>query len=497
MKKQFYTIGSVVILLLAAFIFVLLPAMVGNGRSYTKLSFGSYNGKDVSYAPDTDFTRAASQYEQLAKWQAEYQGLEYQPNYFDIFESAFESTVTKMAYTDAVEKSGWKPSEQAVDRIVVTQRDFIDEATGAFSQRLYSQASDEKKRTIRKEIESSLIASRYYEDVFGGESTLKDTPLYGLKASADEISFLRSIGSKERTFDMVAFDMSQYPAEQAAAYGAEHKELFASYNLSVITTADKANAEKALERVTKESLAFGDAVAEYSSKNYSGDDGKLRNKYFYQLKTIITDEADLKKVTDLTEGQTSGVIAVSAGYAVFHADGNAVQPDFADETIIKTVTDYIKSNEYGRIEDYYTKLAQDFSAEAALSGFDAACEVQSLQKIEVPAFPLNYSNVSIANAVPSIKELAGAGMNENFLTKAFSLTQDQLSEPIVLGNYVLVLKMTGESDHTDSDDIVQKTYPGRLRQYDQQASQRKLLTGPKVKNNVYQAVIQFLTGGSN
>ena len=55
MKRGFYTIGSLIILLIAAFIFVLVPIFSG-GRTGTRLPpFGSYDGTEIRYEQSSDY----------------------------------------------------------------------------------------------------------------------------------------------------------------------------------------------------------------------------------------------------------------------------------------------------------------------------------------------------------------------------------------------------------------------------------------------------------
>ena len=49
MKKGFYSIGSIIILLLAAVIFVLVPAMSERGSGKQLPDYGSFNGRHIRY----------------------------------------------------------------------------------------------------------------------------------------------------------------------------------------------------------------------------------------------------------------------------------------------------------------------------------------------------------------------------------------------------------------------------------------------------------------
>lgn len=479
MKRHFYTIGSVIVLLIAAFVFVLLPAMVGGSRGTKLPPFGKYNGKEIKYEQGTDFANAVAQYSDMVK----NQGREIDnSSYFYIFNYAFNATVTKMAYTDAVTASGWKVPSKAIDREMLPY--FTDE-NGKYSPRLFNQASEENKTTLHNTIKDQLLTSRYFEDTFGSNDMVGKNKLYGMKNSEKEIEFLRSIGSKQRSFDLAAFDMSKYPESESVAYGQAHSDLFVKYDMSVISCTDESEAKKVISRLDKKEITFKDAVTEYSKKSYSGDDGKLNNNYKYQLKTIISNEKDLAAVTGMKKGEKSGAVKTSLGYAVFQADGDAVQPDFTNTAMIQTVYSYLKSNEMGHIEDYYSNIAKDFAAEAAKSNFDSACKKFNITKVSVPAFPLNFGGVSVAGTISGdVKELSGALSNENFLKTAFTLKQDEISAPVVLNQNVLVLKMTAETEGGTDQATAVQTFPAEITGYDQNAAQTALFASPKLTNNV-------------
>ena len=61
MKKSFYSIGSIIILLFAALIFVLIPAVSGAGDAVRYPDYGSYNGRPVRFEENSDFYNAVSE----------------------------------------------------------------------------------------------------------------------------------------------------------------------------------------------------------------------------------------------------------------------------------------------------------------------------------------------------------------------------------------------------------------------------------------------------
>ena len=480
MKKHFYTIGSIIILLFSAVIFIVLPAMVGGAKAQKLPPFGSYDGKQITYEPGTIFSNTVTNYAEALKWQ----GQDITENtYFYIFNYAFNSTVVRMAYDSAVEKSGWVVPESAVNRNLI--KHFYDE-NGNYSSKLYKQTSDETKRELIKQTKETLKTTRFLEDTFGEGDQFAGKPLYGLKASSKEIPFICDMAAKTRSFDAAAFSTDNYPQDKILAYANEHKDYFVKYDLSVITVSDESTAKTVLDRLNKNEIVFADAVTEYSTKNYTNDSGKINNNLNYQVKNIISDADSFNAVCALKSGETSGIVKTGSGYSIFKADSNAVQPDFSDASTVNNVKSYLNTYEKGLIEDYFISVAKDFSAQALQSGFAKACTKAGIEKLEVPAMSLNYGNLSIlgTSSVESSSPLASINSDENVLKAAFALKQNEISEPLVLGRNVIVLQMKEELSNGSDIETAKQTFPAELNNYDQESAESALFNSPKVVNNV-------------
>ena len=482
MKRTFYTIGSLIILLICAFVFVLLPAMVGKGGNSNLPAFGKYNGKEIRYEQDSDFANFVQQYGQY------YQSMGMQidsSNYYYIFNYAFNSTVSKMLYTDEVNKSGWKPSVEEVNR---TMRPYFNDESGNYSAKLYKQTPESSITKIRSEIEASLVTQRYTNDMFGSDSeSLGGTALYGLKESDAELDFLVNYGKEKRGFDMVAFEKGNYPEEKLAEFGKENNSKFIKYDMSVISVESESEAKKIVKRLNAEEISFDDAVAEYSTKDISTTEGKLISSYSYQLENIFEDGGDFATVTALSNGQISAPVKTTSGYAIFRADSASTAPDFDTEESLSMVQSYLNTYESSVIENYYIAKAKDLIADASLRGFDAACEAAGVEKVSVEPFPLNFGNVSVTDTMnTSIQGLSYANENENFLTTAFSLKLNEYSEPIVLGTYVIVLQYVQNETVDTYDDAVLS----ELENYDQTAASAAIMSSPKLENNFMEVYFQ-------
>ena len=500
MKRSVYTIGSLIILLIAAAVFVLVPIFAA-GRGGKRLPpFGKYAGTEIRYEQGSVLADA------VANMVNEYQryGSELSSDMYSmIFDSAFSRTVTRLAAEKAVIKSGYRVPTGAVNR---TMRSYFLDENGNYSQKIYRRSDPERVRELRKNRENELIfarymqdlfgntesISRYIEELFGSAETIGSFRPYGLKASKDEIAFIRSMNENRRAFHLAAFNMNDYPDEEKAAYGAANAAKFVKYDLSVITCEDKAKAAALLKRLSNSEITFADAVGAYSQKAYSDETGKLRNNYGYQIEKILSDPAELSKITGLETDGTSGVIQTSIGFSIFHTDSVAVQPDFEDEDVVKAVYNYLISYEFGKIEDYYMQKAKDFAAVAKADSFAAACAQFGLTDTEVPAFPVNYGNLSVLTRLDTgIPGLYTASTDEKFLKTAFSLKLGEVSEPLVMAKNIVVIQYTTVPPAED-EPAPDEALSAEFENYDARSAQAALMASPKLENNVQEVFNKYM-----
>ena len=475
-KGVMYTAGSIIILIICLIAFV-LPTTLGKAANQKPLEFGSYNGRKITYEQGSDFADFVSQYAEMYRSQ----GIQIDSSQqYYLFQYAFNSTVMKYAYEDAVKKSGWKVPKEAVNRKL---RPYFYDENGKFSSKLYKQVDPSSVEKLRQNIEGNLYTSRFNDDIFGSSSEfLGIDNLYGVKIADPELKFFQNYGTEKRGFNMVAYKKADYPEAEKMKYAENNKAKFINYDMLIITVDEKSLAEKVAKRIGKEEITFEDAVAEYSENNYSNTEGKLSSTYQYQLENILNDKADLAKLTDLAVGAVSPVIQTTSGYSIFKANAAPVQPDFENEEMKSRVSNYLTSYESGLIEDYYIAQANMFKSEAKASSFDDACAKLGVEKTEIAPFPLNFGNTSVTGTVDtSVAGLRGADTNENFLKEAFSLKLNDYSEPLVMSDYVIVIQYTTSENAEISDDD-KPTIINTIVNSDNSSAQRALMDSPKLDN---------------
>ena len=362
-KKDSSKIGAVIILVISALVFLPFGASAVFQSIFNKQkasSYGSYNGKNITYEPGTKFFITVSNLAQS------YQAGGYkvdENSYYRIMREAFYQTVINMAFTDSVKKSGYAVPKEAVNRAVIER--FTDPSTGKFSQKAYNQTSAVELEKLRKDIEESLVYRRYFYDLFGtdNEVSFNGTALYGLKRSGAEKKFLASMGAEKHSFDAVAFSTANFPKEEAVKFGKENAEKFIKYDLSVITVDDEQEAKALLKQINGNEITFADAASEKSQKYYSDAEGKNAGAYRYQIENMLDNVDSLAELEKLQKDEISAIIKTKRGYSIFKCDGSVVAADFEDSAVQDAVLGYINSNEKSYIENYFLEIAENFVSE--------------------------------------------------------------------------------------------------------------------------------------
>lgn len=476
MKKTMLFVGSVIVLIISAITFVFIPAMAQEAVQ-EKLVFGKYGNKKIEYKLGSEFSNAVANYTEMYRSQ----GIELQEtdNYY-IYNYAFVSAVQAVAYADAVKKSGWTPAPQAVARQMFP---YFSDENGNYSSTIFNSYSDDDKNRLKMDLSKGLIWNRYSEDLLGSQSTYAGNKLFGLKTSDTETDFVAKAASTKRSIELAVFEKSAYPVSAVKTFGKENSDKFTKYNLSVITVKDKSKAKSILNQIKKEEITFADAVGEYSDKAYSSADGLLNANLGYQVSNIITKADEADKIFALTADEVSDVIETSAGFSIFRANLAKEEPNFSNEETLTAVRSYIQDYEATLIEDHFIAEAKKIADAGANASFEREADRVNAEYISIPSFSLNYDNSSILGTLPTeLTDIAGTS-NENFLRTAFSTKKGEISQPIVVADRVMILKVTGEESEEPTEEQ-KASIITQVATMDSNTSQTTLLSSSKVQNNV-------------
>lgn len=484
-KKILINVGSILILVLAAISFIFIPAMVQSAGNEIP-PFGYYDKKPIEYKQGSYFTNLVQMYSDQVG------SANVQNAYFDIFNSAFTGSVLNIAFSSAVEKSGYVVPAPQVDRAMLP---YFYDTNGVYSPKIFNDTPDSTKIELRNAMEDNLIFQRYTEDVFGSQTEKLGTyTMYGLKSPSAEKNFVSMMDTNKRGFSLASFSLLDYPDTEVAKWGESNKDLFTRYDMSVISVADATTAETVLGRIKNNELVFEDAVTEYSTNYYSGTDGKLTSAYKHQLQNILTDATSLTALQNLPAGQISEVMQTQNGYAIFKNNTAPTPADMTDADTLAAVRSYMSANEKGIIEDYFLNIAKDFWTAASTSSFAEACTQFNITPVDISPFALNYGNSPVLTSLQAADgSMVNAEQNENFLKTIFSMKLNEISSPMVLNDNVVVLQYTQE-DNTVSAENTASTFAMYSTYFDQTSVQNSIMSSDKLENNFLQVFYKYIMG---
>lgn len=481
-KSTFQYIGIIVILVITVVAFVFVPSTAG-GSSSTNMQFGSFDGQAITYTQNTNnyFAKQVQNYNEAMKQQG-LNDQNYQFFAYQVWRQAFESTVTHVAMIDTVKKAGFGLSETFLDDKMAENAAFQE--NGKFSPRLYRETTMSAKLAVRDSIREDSYISQYTDDI------------YALKPSSKEIAFIKDIAKDLRTVEYAAVPLANYPDSEVSAWANNNGKLFRRLKLSRITlTTSEADAQKLLKQIKGDTLAFDEAAKSHSTDTYASQGGSMGLRYVYDIQSELDKKDDVEALAALKAGEVSAIYKTTTGsWAFFKAESAAIQADLADPAVLRDVRSYMLRSERGKLEDWAMAEAKLIST-APAADFEALCKKKSLATASVGPFPLNYGDVDFAaygQRIPLFKQvntgsdplLEQVSTNEAFLTAAFSLAPGSVSQPFVLGNSVLVIKVKEQSTATEDElATLSLYYPYFFQQKTTAEINELFLKSPLLKDN--------------
>jgi hypothetical protein len=296
-------------------------------------------------------------------------------------------------------------------------------------------------------VQEELTLSAYYDDLF-----------YGTMISKGEADFIGNMTSKMRSFEVVSFNIDNFPASEFVVYGQENPDLFRSIHLSKITiTSGEREARTILESIRNGTTTFEDAARAQSQDGFADRGGDMGIRYSYELESEIPNFRDREIVLNLNRGEMSHVIQVDDRWVFYRVEDELKQPDFEDEAVMDRVKSYYRYYDRGRMEDWAISQARDFIADVGTLGMDTAAARWNLEKAGFGPIPINYGGVELFTPVESFMipglsedDVRSLSTDENFWKVAFSTQMNTPSEPMVHLNNVLVFFPIEETDVSDS-----------------------------------------------
>ncbi|MDR1898864.1 MAG: SurA N-terminal domain-containing protein [Treponema sp.] len=429
--------GTIVILAIVIVAFVLVPALPGGGGGGVDLTFGSYDKIPIAFVPGNYFSQA---YQTLVQ-EGRADDISAQ---LRIWRSAFEQTVVHTGILEEMKGARYAPPEKTVDLEVARLPMFQE--NGRFSEARYRRLDSSARLSLWRQMREDLAEQLYRSDIGG------------LMTPAAEAAFVASMLSPQRSFDMTAFPVNDYPDSEAAAYAAANPALFRIAHLSRITVnSSERDARRILDQIRDGTVTFEDAAKNNSRDSYAEQGGDMGIKMAYEL--AVEAPGMEAALAALARGEISEVTAlvsaagVPSGWAFFRAEEAPFEADMEDPANLEKVRNYMLRNERGRMEDWAIARADAFIASFE-GDFAGALAEQGLPLRHFGPLPINYGEygeLELFTPLSSfgVAELAGGAYNENFWQTAFSTPLNTLSRPVVLGGNVLVLFPLEESSGDD------------------------------------------------
>ena len=481
-KKQnrpFLYLFSVVILIVIVVTFVGLPVAsnIGGGD---RLILGYYADRPIEFRYGNYFAQQtqilADQYRQSTS----------QDNYADelfryrVWRGAFERTVIHEGILDEVETSGLEVTD-----------DLIGKRVNEYGIEKFESASNSEKANLTRRFRESLKEERFIEDYFDNQHV-----------SDGEKEFVKQMATPERNFRYVYFSFDEFPEEMVIDYAEENIRLFERIKLSKITIdSSEADAEQIHQQVMENPGMFAELARTQSIDTLAEKGGEMDWKMYYELEPEFPSTEALNEVFDLEIDGISDVVETvgspgdptddTASWTIYKCDSPAVTPDVTEEETIATVRSYMERYEGGMIEDYLLEKADAFIADTDGNDFMAAAAENGLTPDLTDYFPINYGNSFFLKPVKSVSEsdvLSGAAYNDDFFVAAFSLGEQEISEPVILNDYIIVLQMIDEREAPEDQlQQIDYYYPRLVRQYRDEALRNYFLKSDKLEDNFNQA----------
>lgn len=436
-KKEHRSLGkmltyafTVIILVVIVVTFVGTPVL-SSAAQRGRLVFGVYDGQEISYLPGNFFAR---EFDGIAQQVQDSEQQVTDALIREIWRAAFERTVFHTALLLHGNSAGVAVSDEAVDRSIALWPAFQED--GRFSPERYQSMSSQQRFALRDYLEETMVDQRVRSD------------LLSLTGYSDaELDFILQIGKQERQFNFISFSFATYPSEEVFAYGEENRERFRKIDLSVITiTSNFAEAEAIQSQAVNREASFEDLARNQSRDIYAEEGGARGLVYYHELEPDFEDLDVIEEIFELEVGEVSRVFETTFGWTIYRVNDPPIEADFSDPDALADIRNYMNLFERGRIEDYMREQADVFVTSARESSFsDAASEVNQLPQ-QTTYFPVNYGNLPYFATVgsPSNDTLSSAAFQQDFFTELFGLADGEVTDPIVLRDYVFVFELADE-----------------------------------------------------
>jgi hypothetical protein len=470
--NPFFTAVMVLLLAVLVVAFVYTPtAKFNSDKTSGKIVFGSYAGHDIAYQQHNSFASMLSRMSENASasgYDPENPYINYQ-----IWSQVYRMMSEQAVLLYDADRMGFNVSDQALSDVI--RGIGIFNKDGAYSEEAYNEADPLMREGIVQQVRESLLLSSYVDAATADWH-------FGQKALAQYFNF-----SDVRRFDMASFALSDYPVAELVKFATDNSQMFQRRQFKrVLLKGKQADVNKTYAQLAKGDLSFDDLVArsqeELSQEQFSVINGDMGQQLAYQIAKQLRNADDLQQVFQLADGAVSvplrynSVDAKDEVYILYQAQGTVANWSADAENSTKDVLSYLLAERKSMLTDFFIEKAKElqdasFNEKVATLGgtvgrtdyFGLAYQilpdtVDPRQPGDYP-FARQYQQFMQAMAAAGQGKIANALMNSReFFQQAFALTANQVSQPIVLDDVVVVIKMVDEKPAESQDAVLYDTF---------------------------------------
>ncbi len=428
----FLYIFSVIILIIIVVTFVGGP-LISRSAGSGSISFGTYKGKSIDYYPGNYFSQQKDIYAERLRQSGGNDNLETQA--YKVWRNAFDQTVFHTAVLLEAEKSNIWVSENLIDKAVISSGQYM--VDGEFNEEKYRNTPNSERFATRKLFKEQIIHERYLADVLGAQ-----------KSSRKEMNFIKEMADVQRSFSFVHFLFSDLPEEKVLSYAEENRNRFKKIKLSrILIKSSASEAEEIKKKLDARISSFEELARAHSKDLYAEKGGDMGWRYFYDLEGDFDSTEPVEKIFSLNEGDLTSVLSSRFGWVIYRSNSPSIEMDIFDDETLQIARHYIMRYEKGMVEDYFQEKGQNFSTRANEIGFRLAAIERGIVPSETDYFPLNYQGIFFMTPVRALDQevnISSASYSREFFEVAFSIRKNQISDPIMLDDQVIVLNLEDE-----------------------------------------------------
>jgi len=450
--RPFLYIGTVLVFIIITIAFVFVPAISPEGGMMEDLTFGYFNRVPIRYASGNIFHQV-----QQSLYRENQHLISDDPNsiwlVYQIWRRAFEEAALFTGIQNEMKLAGFITPEHVVDREVA--RHFHDE-DGRFMAARYRAMDNNERMRLWRQVQEGMAVNRYMSDLFD------------LRTSSNEVSFIGSMASPRRSFNLAVFPLSSYPDSEVVTFAQAYPDLFRITRLSRITLNGEREARQILDMVRNETITFEEAARTLSQDRFAEWGGDMGMRMAFELAREIRNEQERNSVMNLARGELSDIVSLPTGWAFFRAEEASSPADTNDPLQMERIRNYIIQDVRGIAEDWLFAQAESFSSRLQGRNFNDVAAEGNIMRRSFGPVSVNFGDLTLFSSIRTaeVPEVQDAGRNIFFWEAAFSTPLMTASVPFIHGDNVMVLFPTEENDAEEFDvRFIELYYPNRVMEY--------------------------------